>query len=67
MHEIEKSVGAGINTIGPVKSSQLDINPDYTKEKKVFYRFHAYCTTANLISLGCTLGQFYFMSKKSFM
>ena len=48
-----RSVGEGVDTIGPPKNSILNINYDYTKEKKVFYRFQSYCKTAKLISLGC--------------
>jgi len=67
MHEIEKASGEGLTTIGPLeKDNQCESNTEYVEARKKFYRHHGYSALSGLVSFGCTVAEFYFLSDKSF-
>lgn len=63
MHEMEKSAGVGLNTIGKLEEgTELEKQPEYIQVKSKFLHFHSMSLTANLLSLAATIGQFYLIS-----
>ena len=66
MHEIEIAAGEGVTTVGKlIQENKVENNPEYKVASQKFYRFHGLSSVANLVSLVCTVGQFYLLAKKA--
>lgn len=66
MHQIEKSAGEGITTVGKlIQESKVEGDPEYVEAKRKFYKFHGLSSLFNFANLISTVGQLYFLSERS--
>jgi len=67
MHQIEKSAGEGITTVGKLmQESKVEQNPEYQEAKSKFYRFHSYSLGSNLVTFASSVATVYLLSTKKF-